>query len=108
MFLLFTSYCFRIAHNKTGRICLTEVDDVGHWKVDFSHLNVESQSDGSSVQKDKRGRSNSITSNGSAVDAEPNDEVGGPKHGDIVTCKVLSVSASHPELSMRPSRVVRL
>jgi hypothetical protein len=96
------------AHNKTGRLCLTEVDDIGHWKADFSHLaETESSANGSSSHKEKRGRSNSVTSNSSAAGEDANSEVVGPKHGDIVTCKVLSVSSSHQaELSMRPSRVV--
>lgn len=67
-----------------GRLCLTEVADVGHWTQDFSAYFNQNE--------DKEVKQN-----------ENDNEL---KDGSVVTLKVLTASDEERELSLRPSRLV--
>jgi hypothetical protein len=97
-----------------GRVCVTEVADIGHWVADYSTL-FAPENVSSSLNAGKRPRSDSNVSAASSVSASDGAAGGsrphGPRHGDIVECRVLALptsehSSSCYELSLRPSRTV--
>jgi hypothetical protein len=81
--LIFFHYLF-LAFNRSGRLCVTEVEDIGKWVTDYSHL--YSKSDEADITS---------------------GEIEGLETGKILSFRVLSVPTNGPvELSLRPSRLV--
>jgi rRNA biogenesis protein RRP5 len=80
------SLSITISGGKQGRVCVTEINDVDNWTDQTSLCSGNYSSDVSSAQV-------SI--------ALPD----GKKHGDVVKCRVLSISEQGIELSLRKSRV---
>jgi hypothetical protein len=74
---------------KLGRVCVTEIWDQGEW-MDLSDLQQQIASHAAGKSKD--------------VLSLPD----GREHGTIVQARVMSVSDGYVELSLRPSRVVRV
>jgi hypothetical protein len=77
----------QLPYHQFGRLCATEIEDMGNWTTDLSPLFADS----SSTDKDHK----------------KIHELGDLKHGDVISFRVLSIPEHGPiELSCRPSRLV--
>lgn len=76
----------QLPYHQFGRVCVTEIEEIGSWTSDLSPLFVDTEKDNSLLAT---------------------HEFSGLKHGDLVSFRVLSVPDHGPiELSCRPSRLV--